>query len=174
MKWGHTSNEELYRFWKDPNIVKKWANPGLFLFIFVLFLLQFQYKLKKHRWCAWDSNPGPQDGRRRQNHGAMAATDPKIESNWHYLYKSLREEEVLLRRCWLFGDRTETDFLKNFPDEDDVKFLRAARRASRRRSLFLDANVRRDAVSRNGGGDASAEQKITHSKNEPLFIFFWT
>ena len=26
--------------------VKKWANPGLFLFIFVLFL-QFQYKLKK-------------------------------------------------------------------------------------------------------------------------------
>ena len=25
----------------------KWANPGHFLFIFVLFLLQFQYKLKK-------------------------------------------------------------------------------------------------------------------------------
>ena len=25
----------------------KWANPGLFLFIFVLFSLQFQYKLKK-------------------------------------------------------------------------------------------------------------------------------
>ena len=23
---------------------------------------------------AWDSNPGPQDGRRRRNHGAMAAT----------------------------------------------------------------------------------------------------
>ena len=29
---------------------------------------------KKHRWCAWDSNPGPQGGRRRRNHGAMAAT----------------------------------------------------------------------------------------------------
>ena len=28
----------------------------LFVFIFVLFSLQFQYKLKKHRWCAWDSN----------------------------------------------------------------------------------------------------------------------
>ena len=27
---------------------------------------------KKHRWCAWDTNPGPQDGRRRRNHGAMA------------------------------------------------------------------------------------------------------
>ena len=24
-------------------------------------------------WCAWDLNPGPQDGRRRRNHGAMAA-----------------------------------------------------------------------------------------------------
>ena len=44
------------------------------LFIFFLFSLQFQYKLKKHRWCAWDLNPGPQDGRRRRNHGAMAAT----------------------------------------------------------------------------------------------------
>ena len=29
--------------------------------------------MKKRRWCAWDSNTGPQDGRRRQNHGAMAA-----------------------------------------------------------------------------------------------------
>ena len=26
---------------------KKWANPGLFLFIFILFLLQFQYKMRK-------------------------------------------------------------------------------------------------------------------------------
>ena len=25
-------------------------------------------------WCAWDLNPGPQDGRRRRDHGAMAAT----------------------------------------------------------------------------------------------------
>ena len=29
------------------NFFEKWANPGLFLFIFVLFSLQFQYKLKK-------------------------------------------------------------------------------------------------------------------------------
>ena len=34
----------------------------------------FNTNWKKHRWCAWDSNPGPQDGRRRQNQGAMAAT----------------------------------------------------------------------------------------------------
>ena len=44
-----------------------------------LFLLFSRYNFnntnwKKHRWCAWDSNLGPQDGRRRQNHGAMAAT----------------------------------------------------------------------------------------------------
>ena len=29
--------------------------------------------MKKHRWHAWDSNPGRQDGRRRQIHWAMAA-----------------------------------------------------------------------------------------------------
>ena len=54
--------------------------------LFVLFLFSSCYNFntnwKKHRWCAWDSNPGPQDGRRRQNHGAMAATSEQIfESN---------------------------------------------------------------------------------------------
>ena len=29
--------------------------------------------MKKHRWCAWDSNPGRQDGRHRRIHWAMAA-----------------------------------------------------------------------------------------------------
>ena len=28
---------------------------------------------KKHRWCAWDSNPRPQDGRRGPYHRAMSA-----------------------------------------------------------------------------------------------------
>ena len=54
--------------------LKIWANPGLFSFIFVPFTSQINYKLKKRWWSAWDSNPGPQDGRRRRNHGAMAAT----------------------------------------------------------------------------------------------------
>ena len=31
------------------------------------------YDLKTHRWCAWGSNPRPQDGRRRRNHGITAA-----------------------------------------------------------------------------------------------------
>ena len=46
--------------------------------LFCLFSLfsrnNFNTNWKKLRWCAWDSNPGPQDGRRRRNHGAMAAT----------------------------------------------------------------------------------------------------
>ena len=58
---------------------KKWANPDLFLFIFVLFTFQFKWQIynlnninwKKHRWCAWDSNPGQLDGRHRRIHWAM-------------------------------------------------------------------------------------------------------
>ena len=42
---------------------------------FCLFSLFSWYNFNNTNWwCAWDSNPGPQDGRRRQNHGAMAAT----------------------------------------------------------------------------------------------------
>ena len=49
----------------------KWATPGLFLLIFVLLSVQYQlYKLKKRRWCAWDSNLQLHDCRRY--HGAMA------------------------------------------------------------------------------------------------------
>ena len=41
---------------------------------FCLFSLFSQYNFnntywKKRRWCGWDLNPGPQDGRRRQNYG---------------------------------------------------------------------------------------------------------
>ena len=46
----------------------KWPNPGLILFIFVLFTFQFKWKfiiwtikIKKQRCCVWDSNPGSQD-----------------------------------------------------------------------------------------------------------------
>ena len=49
--------------------------------------------MKKHRWCAWDSNMVPQDGSWRRNHGAMvAAIDlvflfvriPQSHLNIHY------------------------------------------------------------------------------------------
>ena len=43
-------------------LLKKWAKPGLFLFISFFspdkYSTNFDYKWKKHRWCAWDSNPG--------------------------------------------------------------------------------------------------------------------
>ena len=41
---------------------------------------------KKHRWCAWDSNLGPHDCRRRRNHGAMAATPTKQVSLSKYFF----------------------------------------------------------------------------------------
>ena len=60
---------------------------------FCLFLIFSRYNFnntnwKKCRWCAWDSNPGPQDGRRRWNHGAMAATS-KLFINRLELYGSV-------------------------------------------------------------------------------------
>ena len=48
----------------------------LFLFIFVFstrYNLNSNLNWKKHRWCAWESNPGRQDGRRKQIHWATAA-----------------------------------------------------------------------------------------------------
>ena len=46
----------------------KWAILGLFLFIFVLPPLHNSINSWKHRWCASDSNPGRQNGRRRRIH----------------------------------------------------------------------------------------------------------
>ena len=62
----------------------KRANPGHFLFLFSLFSRHNSNNTnwKKHRWSAWESNPGPQDGRRRRNHGAMAATQHLVHCLW--------------------------------------------------------------------------------------------
>ena len=46
----------------------KWANPGLFLSIFVLWTLLNSINRWKCIWCAWDSITGRQDGRRRRIH----------------------------------------------------------------------------------------------------------
>ena len=46
--------------------------PASFSVYFRLFNT-LQFKLKKCRWCAWESNPGRQDGRRERIHWAMAA-----------------------------------------------------------------------------------------------------
>ena len=52
--------------------LKKCANPGLFFVYFCSFLVTISIQIEKACWCAWDSNPGPQDSRCRQNHRAMA------------------------------------------------------------------------------------------------------
>ena len=50
----------------------------LFVLFSVFSCYNFNTNWKKRRWCAWDLNPGSQDGRRRRNHGAMAATQGQI------------------------------------------------------------------------------------------------
>ena len=58
------------------------SNPVPLLFIFVLFSTQLQMlcniycKWKKYWWCAWDLNPGQENGRLRRVHWAMAAPLP--------------------------------------------------------------------------------------------------
>ena len=54
--------------------------------LFSLFSLFSHYNFnntnwKKHRWCAWDSNPGLQNGWHIRDHGAMAATQCTIFFN---------------------------------------------------------------------------------------------
>ena len=71
---------------------------------YCLFLLFSRYnfnKWKKRRWSAWDSNPEPQDGRRRRNHGAMAATTCNwFKTNLHFLLLfSLARAFQVCERC---------------------------------------------------------------------------
>ena len=56
--------------WKTFYFLKN----GPILASFCLFTSFSHYNFnnwKKHSWWAWDSNPGPQDGRRRRNHGTL-------------------------------------------------------------------------------------------------------
>ena len=58
----------FYRYLKNGSI------PASFRLFSFFSCYNFNANWKMHRWCAWDSNQGPQDSRRRRNHGAMAAT----------------------------------------------------------------------------------------------------
>ena len=65
----------------QPFLKKDWGKPSRFFVYFCLFLrtmtnirsAKFDYNWKKRRWCSWDSNPGPQNGRRRHITLATAA-----------------------------------------------------------------------------------------------------
>ena len=61
--------------WKDlcGNPFKKMGHSRPLFCLFSSFsCYNFNTNWKKHRWWALDSNLGLQDGRRRENHGAMA------------------------------------------------------------------------------------------------------
>ena len=63
----------------------KWANPSLFLFIFVLSTWhKSNIYWEKHWWCAWDSNPGLQNEKYSLIHWAMAATSILASSNFSF------------------------------------------------------------------------------------------
>ena len=49
----------------------------LFIFVFSTWHIS-NINWFKHRWCAWDSNPGRQDGRCRQIHWAMVAPQSEL------------------------------------------------------------------------------------------------
>ena len=70
----------------------------------------FNSNWKNCRWCAWDSNPGPQDGRRRLNHRAMAATlviwnvtrfTYKTVYFWLFIYLAWSVQSEFSRLLWM-------------------------------------------------------------------------
>ena len=68
--------DDLIATFQDTNIktfLMGQSRP-LFTFYFRPFLITISIIQieKKHKRCAWDLNPWLQDGRQRQNHGAMA------------------------------------------------------------------------------------------------------
>ena len=67
--------------------------------LFSFFSYNFNTNWKKRRWCAWDLNPGPQDGWGRRNHWAMAATQ-RFE-------KFVVENEKNSPVHWIFDDVIE-------------------------------------------------------------------
>ena len=67
----------------NVHLLKKVGQSRPLFVNFSSFLVTISIQIeKKHRWCAWDSNPGPQDGRRRRNHGAMVATHLLFATFW--------------------------------------------------------------------------------------------
>ena len=65
----------LYHHSRPYSVFKNGPIPASFFVYGRPFLITISIckNSNKLSWCAWDSNPGPHDGRRRQNHGAMAA-----------------------------------------------------------------------------------------------------
>ena len=69
--------------------ISPFFNPGLF-FVYFRPFSHYNFNtanLKKCRRCARDSNLQPQDGRRRQYHGAMAAAQIYVSGKFKELFR---------------------------------------------------------------------------------------
>ena len=63
-----------YLVWFITGFFKMGQSRPLFVYFRHFLIIISIIKIGKNlRWCAWDSNPWLQDGRRRQNHGAISA-----------------------------------------------------------------------------------------------------
>ena len=90
-------------FYSSKSFFKLCSSSSL-IFVFFSFQQQIQYqfqqfKLKKHRLYAWNLNPGPQNGRRRRNHRAMAATQ-HIQNQFYKYVPCRLAAKVDLRECF--------------------------------------------------------------------------
>ena len=95
---------DLYYYFNLILFLKKWANTGLFFCLFS----PFQFKLKKRRWCAWESNPGQQDGRHERIHWATAA--PPCIKFFNRLLLKVQKRNVLLSQMLVYN----RDFKRHF------------------------------------------------------------
>ena len=59
---------------KTTNLFLKMGQPGPLFVNFRPFLIPIQYELKKHRCCAWGSNPGPRTCRHQWIHWTITAS----------------------------------------------------------------------------------------------------
>ena len=73
-EWQSSDSEKEAVVGHEQFIIKNGPIPASFCLFSFFSCYDFNKNWKKRRWCAWDSNLGPQDGRCRQNHRAMAAT----------------------------------------------------------------------------------------------------
>ena len=101
LRWAYQSGPKQF--------IKIWANL-VFLFHFRSFhntmtipkVQSLTMKIKKHRWGAWDLNPGPLNGRRRRIHWAMAAP-----VQWYNGYDLFIYFGPVLTRGIVVGRKTE-------------------------------------------------------------------
>ena len=97
----------LFRF--IVYIFLNWPNPASFLFIFVLFSTQWRcstkFDHKKCRSCAWDSNPGWQDGRRRRIHRASMAAP---QTNFYNKIIFLQKNHVKSYNYYFYFSKSQT------------------------------------------------------------------